>query len=415
MDECDLNHDGEVSYIEYSKSPTGMTDTPLLFCSCDLDFDGELSHAELLETIKYEPQALVQYLFPAFDDDGNGKLSFAEFSLAPISNELLIWSRLPEDHNQDQRLSFDEFTFGKTSMTFPLLRWELFRRLDTNGDGLLNKKEFDFRSRKHPHITIMNAEGTRRSSWKSALNEGVGWIQQLIPGPLNDQLAVVVFGRASSDLIITNGANFRELTDAKGASWSPDGTRFVTSKDHGRQSQIQIVNTDGSGQRNLCFGSGPKWNDDATRIAFCLQGTINVMNLTTEEITTIYRSGPTEHSQIYNIAWSPKGDQIAAIISSGRTHESSLCLIAVEGAAFEFISRWSSPRLTGILSWHPDGGRLVFAEHSRERRRIQLFEVNPETDEAPRFVPGQDRNFDIMDAAWSLDGKKLWMLEGERN
>lgn len=164
--DLDLDHDGEVSYAEYSQSPVGMTDTPLLFCNCDLDFDGELSFEELLATIKHEPQALVHNLFPAFDDDRNGKLSFAEFCLTPISNELLHWSRLPADSNQDQRLSFDEFVFGKTSATFPLLRWELFRRLDTNGDELLEKNEFDFRSRRHPHVTAINTDDSQLSSWK---------------------------------------------------------------------------------------------------------------------------------------------------------------------------------------------------------------------------------------------------------
>jgi Ca2+-binding EF-hand superfamily protein len=139
----DADHDGVITYSEWSAMADRYIDPIATFLSIDGDFDGRLSKTELLKGTPDWQQSVARHVFPGFDLDRDGFLSLDEYRLAPPANKIVRWHEPLEDRDGDGLLRLSEFHWER--VPWPLaLEAEYFKLLDLNQDGRLDLDEFSF-------------------------------------------------------------------------------------------------------------------------------------------------------------------------------------------------------------------------------------------------------------------------------
>ena len=143
----DQDGDGKLTMAEWKVEPSHWTDPVGIFLSTDKDLDGYLSQDELLKNTPEWQLSVTQYLFPGFDLDGDQRLSLREYRQTPFSNMARPWQYQRVDRNQDGTLNLAEFGWGEELLA-AALALEYFERLDLNQDGKLELKEYSFQTTK---------------------------------------------------------------------------------------------------------------------------------------------------------------------------------------------------------------------------------------------------------------------------
>lgn len=115
-----------------------------MFRRLDKDKDGVISLEEFaasprISTLEKEKQEI---LFTRLDENGNGKLSPKEIHLNKKSDEARRKEFRELDTDDSRGLSFEEMSKGEFFSRLPEeKRREIFARMDTNGDGEVNRKD----------------------------------------------------------------------------------------------------------------------------------------------------------------------------------------------------------------------------------------------------------------------------------
>ena len=139
FDELDADHDGGLSTEETWAFL--WHDTLASFFTYDRNLDGYMTTDEFI-SIGWGEHVAPRSV-RAFDDDGDGKISYREFRETTFANQAsdLITPRRDADH--DGRLSFEEFYVEKPPLLIAQCRF-FFDRFDLDHDGFLSLDEFDF-------------------------------------------------------------------------------------------------------------------------------------------------------------------------------------------------------------------------------------------------------------------------------
>src|SRR5262245_61781633 len=147
----DADHDGAITFAEWSRIADRYIDPIALFLSIDADFDGRLSKAEFLKGTPDWQQSVARHLFPGFDLDRDGFLSLDEYRLAPTGNRIVRWHEPLEDRDGDGFLRLSEFHWER--VPWPLaLEAEYFKLLYLYHAGRIDQDEFSFNtSRRDPN------------------------------------------------------------------------------------------------------------------------------------------------------------------------------------------------------------------------------------------------------------------------
>jgi Tol biopolymer transport system component len=66
------------------------------------------------------------------------------------------------------------------------------------------------------------------------------------------------------------------------------------------------------------------------------------------------------------------------------------------------------------IAWHPDGDRIAIPLQDPEHGRLQIYTLNPETDDAPVRLDGQDPQRRNVGVCWSADGRELIVVSYDR-
>jgi TolB protein len=182
----------------------------------------------------------------------------------------------------------------------------------------------------------------------------------------------------------------------RAAAWSPDGSQIAFTADvqgpFGPEGRIYVVNADGSGRRQVSpddpqqspvADDGATWSPDGTRLVFTRNGVLQSISVDGTGLTTLASDDPASSPD-----WSPDGTRVVyASVGFGiriRNADGSNPVAVTTGTGD------SHPR------WAPDNQRLVFAR--LVDGRSQLFIINADGTGETRLSTGTGQE---RDPSWS--------------
>ncbi|SFJ48425.1 EF-hand domain-containing protein [Planctomicrobium piriforme] len=139
----DINGDGELSLAELLTGEPFWIETQSEFRRFDQNQDALLTAEELHRHARRHERQTVQWIFPAFDLNRDGSLTFSEFRSTPLANPLQDDNIARWDLDHNGSLSRQEFETAKAPLHRGLSQM-FFRRLDANRDQALTMDEFRF-------------------------------------------------------------------------------------------------------------------------------------------------------------------------------------------------------------------------------------------------------------------------------
>lgn len=405
----DLDGDGTVNLSEFAIPKGPYLRKPIqLFLQADSDANRLLSQQELQAAIRSPRKHLVASNVKAFDDDGNGQLSLAEFRVSMLANFNYPWEMRPKDIDRDGLLSYKEFKFHTRDL-FQLQRRYYFHRLDRDGNKKLDPSEFDFEPYKlHTLYRVsVNGEHTeeiyRNEKFPVVSSPSISpdgsWVLFDASPPERSNLTQIM-------LMKTNGDDVRDVCKGQMPSWSGKGSRFVCCR-YEQGASIWIMNTDGTAHKRIDDGWAAQWSPDGKTIAYTNDNSIRLYDVASGKIRTALAKGAHPYQYIYwNMSWSPDSRQLA-FKGQAETHQ-EIGILAI-GEPTRTRKRFSTNESMGEdLAWSPDGNRLLFNMYSPTHRRELIFQLDVEGTTKPRLVPEINTSMSWTSICFSPDGK--WMI-----
>ena len=183
---------------------------------------------------------------------------------------------------------------------------------------------------------------------------------------------------------------------ATGASYAPDGLRFLFSASLEDNTDVYLSQADGSAGRRLTEARGidisASWSPDGKRVAFVSEraGTPQIFTMSADGADVRRLTFQGNYNQ--EPAWSPKGDLIAF---SGRDEHRTFDLytVAVEGGKVTRLTQNSGTNEKP--AWAPNGRYLLFSSTRGGKR--QLWVMQPDGSN-PRPVTSE--HLGASDPAW---------------
>ncbi|WP_397568327.1 hypothetical protein [Schlesneria sp. T3-172] len=262
------------------------------------------------------------------------------------------------------------------------------------------------------------------------LNEdGTGWksLYRFPGGNANGSVSVSPDGKAiafdswpgekmrESSIYIKEleGGEPRKLCSGMMPTWSKEG-RFLTCSRYEPVRGVWLIEIDGEEREHLCTGWGAQWSPDGRKIAFSEGAAVTVFDIVKDEFQTILEAGQSPYRRVFfNMAWSPDSEQICLKGVKPDGTEEIATLRSVGGKPVLKVHHSVNVEVHPDFAWHPKGDRIVCAIFCPERGVTQLYDFNPEKDDPPQLVKGQDETRNNTDSTWTHDGKTLIVVSGD--
>ncbi len=415
FDAANADRDDSLSFDEWCRVPgRSMTDPVLEFRQMDTNFDADVDPQELLAGTPDWKHQITASVFPGFDLNRDGRLSLPEYRLTMQANMVLPWQTLFSDSDGDGALSFAEFKFEP--MLFPLLRLLYFNRLDLNSNGQLDPNEFTFTRRVPDEFFVMNADGT---GWKSLfLFEGHPACGSPAVSPDGKQIAFDAWSPKQQEgpalfVMSIDGGNPRQICVGMMPTWSIDGQVLAYSRIV-PNSAVWLVDIAGDKPERIDHGWGAQWSPDGTAIAFTQGAALKSYDIQAATLRTVLDGEANPYQGIYwNTAWSPDGKRLCFKgLKADGTQE--VATVNMTGDKPELkVHHSTKDAVNADFAWHPQGNRIVFAMHCPERKRTQMYEFDPDKNDPPKLLKGQDETRNNTDMCWTPDGKRLIVVSGD--
>ncbi len=404
----DLDQNGVVSFEEFCRLPwRGFADTVLEFRTMDKNLDARLDPNELLIGSPDWKKRLAEHAFPGFDLNQDGLLSLAEYRLTPQSNMVMPWTSVLTDPNGDDQLSFAEFKFDQ--MQFPLLRMLYFSRLDTNGDKQLSTTEFYFKVKVPNEFYVLNEDGTGWAPFfKLSARDHVGAPSV---SPDGKTLAFDSFaGTVAGDTVYVMDLEERKprkLCLGLMPTWSPDGKRLAINRNTPKYGIWTMNPADENDAEHHATGWGGQWSPDGKRIAYYEGLEMKAFHVATKKIEVLLPANENPYQKVFwNMTWSPDSSRIC--VKALKADSTQEMVILDPSATPKLKVRASSKKsMVEDPAWHPNGRRIVIGMHCDERNHQQMYEFDPDTDDPPTLVKGQDPARHYVGGCWTPDGKRM--------
>ena len=310
----DLNQDQRITYEELSDPFSGCFFDPVLwFCQADTNLDSFIDWSEMIVGVDGSRHAIQRAMFHAFDDNQDSRLTLQEYLVSPLGNRNYPWQSTLLDHDGDQKLTFNEFEFGRTDL-FQLQRRYYFHRLDSDSDGAISRDEFVFESIQSVDLAVFDPQS--QTSRVIVQDPNVIELGGFSLHPDGDSLLVhrVERNRQNETRVVRISLadqHHREVCQGRLPTWAPDGLTFVCERSH-RGVGIWLMDPNGLSGKMLSQGRCPSWSPDGTQIAFFNQHGVSLYDCHSEEVRPIFVRDEHRHRSLGDrIVWAPDSRSLA--------------------------------------------------------------------------------------------------------
>jgi TolB protein len=193
----------------------------------------------------------------------------------------------------------------------------------------------------------------------------------------------------------------------EGPVWSPDGKQLAYGEYSLASSAegIWVANADGSGAHQVGLGDNPTWSPDGSKIAFASAGcgadgvaAISVMNPDGTNVQQLASFSPGPTCLDYGIAWSPDGTRIAFSLNG------MLEMMNADGSNPHPLAPGVEP------SWSPDSSQIVFhTDPFNSQTANGLLVIGANGTGLRQLTQGLDDH-----PSWSPDGQSI-VFSSDRN
>lgn len=405
----DTDHDGRLTIDEFA-SPTWIThnDPVVEFLKADKNLDGELEPAELDAATGGPRRRHLPYLFPQFDDDGNGKLSLDEFRLTMLGNRFCWWEAEQIDTNRDRLLSFDEFKYNTPAAQ--LLCRLYFHRFDRDGDGKLSGDEYLFTTKPPDEFHLIPLDG----SGYVKLFSNEDYVSCGSPAVSPDGERIAFDGRKGGQtlsnqmimIVDKNGENLQVLVEGMMPVWSADGKKLCCSR-YEPENGIYVMNSDGTNIKQIGTGWGAQWSPDGKFIAYTDNRNVMVYDAATGSKREVLKADENPYQYIYyNACWSPDGKRLA--FRGTKEQGADIASIAMVGDKVDLQVHFTTTEpFDNDLAWSADGTSLFFAWQPGDAKKKHIHRLTLGANEPPQLVPGQNPDWSYSNVTITRDGRAL--------
>ncbi|MFO1001612.1 MAG: DUF1583 domain-containing protein [Planctomycetaceae bacterium] len=191
---------------------------------------------------------------------------------------------------------------------------------------------------------------------------------------------------------------------------SPDGTQIVVTQE-GRGLKIHAMNNFNGASLDLDpEGQSGTWSPDGRFIAWIAKKRIVVYDVKTQQRRILPpEDQPTPYKAIEKgLGWSRDSKSLAFKARLTKDEGNAVAIVAMD------IDKPDKPdvlytgvRLHSDVSWHPDGNQVLFSGLDPSTGTPQMFIVKRNAPEKLIPVPGQPRDWRIIDCDWSPDGHQI--------
>ena len=112
------------------------------------------------------------------------------------------------------------------------------------------------------------------------------------------------------------------------------------------------------------------------------------------------------------MSWSPDSKRLCFKGTKGEVQE--IASVNMTGEKPDLKVHHTGKIFVGAdIAWHPQGGRIICSMTCVERGVTQLYEFNPDKNDPPTLVQGQDPTRNNSDLCWTPDGKRMIVVSGD--
>ncbi|REJ96912.1 MAG: hypothetical protein DWQ29_00545 [Planctomycetota bacterium] len=208
-------------------------------------------------------------------------------------------------------------------------------------------------------------------------------------------------------IVALDQSSFSELCTGAMPTWSPDGRYLAMSRSEVDPNGVWIAAADGSQFAHVAAGWAGRWSPNGKTIAYTRGSRLTLYDVETAKLRDLFTSSRHPYqSVIRKFAFSPDSQRICF---AGRNPDNSLDIAIVgvnDPEAKPKVIAEGAPVYPGF-AWHPHGHRICCTMPHPEHGRFQMYEFDPDSDEPPSLVAGQDPEKHNRDPCWTPDGTQL--------
>jgi len=200
-------------------------------------------------------------------------------------------------------------------------------------------------------------------------------------------------------------------------NWSADGAWLAYTK-YGTDTGVYTRPVFGGFEELIdVLGSGIQWSPDGKRLAYARDSNLIIYDLATKSKHAVFpENQPLPYQLIFwSCGWSPDSkyvciEGVRAPVRNPVRQPTPFLQLNAKGYELAIVMADGEPQLKFCCSaddlaedvaWHPGGKRIVIPKAG------QLYELNPDTDDPPRLLPGVPAGRTNVGMCWSRDGEIL--------